>query len=349
MKLNGKSLDKWFIEEIHDLARFPFEHDYKKDYSYIASQLNDWVHSNVNTGAMIKDGGYLTDHGPGHIKTVIKRVSQMLDNNDNCILNPFEVYVLLVAIHLHDVGNIIGREGHHINAQMIIDKLGNGVASQDKIIWENIYEIAKAHKGNIIQKLNELDYIHEIEIRPQLIAALLKFGDELAENSSRADRINTVIDNLPEESKLYHEYALALHSVVPDPVTHQVSMLFQIDENKLKVEFLKKIKKKKRLVSQKIFLIDEIYERTLKTHHERLYCMRFMRRYNISFDVIKVAITITLNNSKKINQNYILIEGGIGEVNMDEIFRMCPELKERTGLVYSSKSTTGNLNELANS
>src|SRR5438874_2173405 len=89
--------------------------NYFHRYSSIREHLVAQVFSHVTAGAIIIDGGYLTDHGDEHVRTVIERASH-LARADACALTPYESYVLLVAIHLHDVGNIFGRAGHEMRA-----------------------------------------------------------------------------------------------------------------------------------------------------------------------------------------------------------------------------------------
>ena len=50
---------------------------------------------------------WLNDHGPRHIKTVIKRARDLLKGDAQMTFR--EVFCLLSAIHLHDLGNFYGR------------------------------------------------------------------------------------------------------------------------------------------------------------------------------------------------------------------------------------------------
>ena len=114
-------------------------------YRKVSEYLNNSVHSEVNLGARIMDGGLLTDHGPEHIKTVIRRDSDLV-SADTCNLTPYEVYILLAAIHFHDVGNIFRRKDHEIKSTEIFKELGP-LASTDRTekLW--ITKIAQAHGG----------------------------------------------------------------------------------------------------------------------------------------------------------------------------------------------------------
>src|SRR3972149_1917849 len=127
MYLKNQFLDEWLIaynKGTKDFRCFPFSYDYPTKYHDIANKLEKWVHPFVNQGAMLQDNGFLTNHGPDHIKTVIKRATQLVANmNKKDELSPYEVYILLMAIQVHDVGNIISRNGHEESSVAIIDHL----------------------------------------------------------------------------------------------------------------------------------------------------------------------------------------------------------------------------------
>lgn len=336
MNLENKQLDAWLIS-ITNFHDFPYDDDYPSKYKHISSQLNTWVHDNVNAGAQAIDGTFLTNHGVKHIKTLIDRASKFVDDNDFCILTPFEVYVLLLAIHIHDVGNIYGRKNHELNAREIVNLIGAGIVNQDTVIWEYIIDIAKAHKGQEIEQLPFEEYINEKPIRVQLLAAIVKFADELSENSMRADLVAIALDTVPEYSKLYHHYAKNLHTVIPKVKTREIIMNFFLEEDIL----CEKFKKKENGVVEDIYLIDEIYLRTMKTYLERVYCSKFLRPY-INFDSIKVTIDVKLRDGKKIKNGYELCESGMTKIHMDEVFKLCPELTKLTGKEYHSKSIANN-------
>ena len=331
MELNGKKLDEWFLDlkETEDQVTFPHNnYDYITKYKEISNQFLKWIHSEVGIGNKENDSAFLTNHGKDHIETLIHRTTQLVGNSPNCSLTPFEVFILLMAIHVHDVGNILGREDHEINARYIIERLDQGVVGQDTWIWDYIYQIAKAHKGKQIETLTEKDYLHDVAFRPQFLAAIIKFADELSENFARASSINLELDNIPEESKIYHIYAQAINSIIPQPQSREIKMIYNIKEEYLSEEYLKE--------GENTFLIDEIYLRTLKTYSERVYCMKFMRPL-INIDSIKVTLNIKLQNGKRIQEGYELRERGIENICMDQLFRICPKLKGKTGCKFYEK------------
>jgi hypothetical protein len=324
MELKSKKLDEWFLsyERHKSYTEFPHNDNYFTKYKATSEELHKWVHNEVVSGANSNDHSFLTNHGSDHINTLILRATQFLEDNKSITLTKFEVYVLLMAIHFHDVGNILGRDGHELNAKEIMKLVGSGIAGQDELVLDYIYDIAKAHKGNQIELLPAREFVYEKLIRPQLLAAILKFADELAENFTRASSINTVLKNIPEESLLFHKYASSINSIVPDPNLREVQIIFNISEDDL----CKKFKKD----GVDVYLVDEIYLRTLKTYSERVYCMKFMRPH-INFDTIKVRIDIKKKDGSKVQNGYLLAEQGIENVNIDGLLKICPELKDSLG------------------
>jgi hypothetical protein len=109
VELKGKTLDAWLVRTRS--TQFPRygNVNYGNRYQSVAEYLNNNVHPLVTMSANAIDGGFLTDHGPDHIKTVILRASQLVAAAD-CELTPYEIYLLITAIHLHDVGNLFGRK-----------------------------------------------------------------------------------------------------------------------------------------------------------------------------------------------------------------------------------------------
>src|ERR1039457_2256022 len=109
MDLRGKNLVDWLRKQPSD--KFPGCKSYIHRYDSVEEFLTREVHPLVATGAALVDGIFLNDHGPGHITTVIQRATELVAAKA-CALSPYEVYLLLAAIQVHDVGNILGRKGH---------------------------------------------------------------------------------------------------------------------------------------------------------------------------------------------------------------------------------------------
>src|SRR5947209_2956468 len=120
----------------------------------------------------------------------------------------YEIYLLLAAIHIHDLGNFFGRASHEINADKVMLELGPMLGADDVEKFK-IREIAQAHGGKVngdkdkIGRLQLEDHIFSHAIRPRFLAALLRLADELADDSTRASRFMIKKGIITESSLIY--------------------------------------------------------------------------------------------------------------------------------------------------
>ena len=218
-------------------------------------------------------------------------------------IDAYEGFLLLCAIQVHDVGNVFGREEHEKKCREILQRQGSLILPDNPEIME-ISRIAMVHGGaygddrDTISALLPNTGLKARTIKPRFLAALLRFADELADDSTRADQ--EALDNglMPQWSRIYHEYSRSLHSVSVDrPENGPIGVsLFYEFSDELATQTLEKNGKDK-------LLLDEIYDRTIKMERERRYCMRFLRP-NISVDEIRVKITI--QNSRNLIKNDVI-------------------------------------------
>ncbi len=333
MKLKG-TLVEWLEQKARQgSSQFPGagKTDYFRRFKNIEEYLNNEVHKHVNAAALLTDSGYLTDHGPDHVAKVIKRASELVCS-DTCNLTAYEVYLLLAAIHFHDVGNIFGRDEHVIKVADVMkemDKLAGTDAPEKR--W--IREIAEAHGGkdakgdkDKIGKLPPSDPVLSKKVRIQLLAAILRFADELSDDAERAARFLLDAGKIPKESEIYHKYAQCLHSVVIDTKGREISFHFGVEIADVMRKYGKGGGKG---LKTDVYLVDEIMERSLKTHIERVYCTRFMQK-EIFLDSVKVKIEIFTNRhfEEKVDTiGYELKEQGYPTYSKEGIYTLCPELR----------------------
>lgn len=322
------ALDAWLAEQPD--SEFPHNagQPYPDRYKAVSKYLNENVHPHVEKGALLQGEGYLTDHGPEHIRTVIKRAGELLAHPTDGFphLAPYEVYLLLMAAHFHDVGNIYGRKEHEKKAGPIMDELGK-LAGQETVEKRAIRLIAGSHGGNIAEDKDTIRFLPPTEpilgkeVRNQAIAAILRFADELADDSSRAARSLLELGLIPTKSEVYHAYSKALVSVMVRPAHNLIDLRFEF----LKADATRKFGKGRK----RVYLLDEIYERTLKMHLERQYCMRFMRDL-VKIDAIDVKINVyndSNSTSPRIDPiGYRLQERGYPTARDASIRDLCPEV-----------------------
>lgn len=241
---------------------------------------------------------YLNNHGPDHVEKVIEKASEILREFPACKLNAYEGYLLLCAIQFHDIGNIFGREGHEKKIKEIMEQKCKQIL-RDRPERNLIAKIAMVHGGVINDDRDTIKYLKEEQlifahpVKERLLAAILRFSDELADDYTRADKDALEKGSLPEESEIYHKYSETLHSVKleinPENKKHCVRLEFDFDAT----DAFKTFKKD----GIDVYLLNEIYDRTLKMERERRYCMRFLRP-NISIEQIRVGISIQHPNPK---------------------------------------------------
>jgi hypothetical protein len=236
---------------------------------------------------------YLNQHGVGHVDKVINKAEHILSFfKEKNKLTAFEVFILLCAIQIHDIGNVFGRDGHEKNSYHILEDKAKLII-RDSLTKRIIGKIAQVHGGKIngnqdtISTLGLKNMLLGNDIRECLLAALLRFADELADDSNRADLQGLESNNIPPESIIYHEYSKTLHTVIikENEVNHTLFLQLEyfIAFDTISKRFIKN--------NKDILLIDEIFNRTKKIERERRYCMRFFSQY-IQLNEIKVGIEI---------------------------------------------------------
>ena len=266
-------LDEWFYAQQGGLppsGGVP----YLERLNNVRNYLEKDIYPHINMGELQRGGGLLTDHGTQHILTVIRRASELLSYPPDRYpqLSRYEVYLLLMAIHFHDVGNIYGRTRHEARSIEIIEHI-RSLLRCEILELQAIRRIAAAHGGthngntDTISILPKRESILGVPVRYQLLAAILRFADELADDTTRAARALQELDMIPTQSKAYHEYSRSLQSVYVDPASHSIELRYVLTRNQATRKYGKGLKH--------VFLLDEIYSRTLKMHYEREYCMRF--------------------------------------------------------------------------
>jgi hypothetical protein len=333
---SNENIESEFFKFKDELNFFPLDNDYVEIYSIFKKKFDKEIHPEIRVKMKeIEKEGYYNDHGIDHIKMVIQRVSWLLNNlnvtflkdgdDKKFYISPYELFILLVAIQLHDTGHLIAsRKEHAKKAAELLTKFDSGklLSSGER---QTISNISKAHggKNDPIGKLPYEDDISHKTIRPQFLAALLRLGDELSEDQTRASNFLLEIDEMESTSIIYHLYSASLQSLKVDG--NEIKLKFYISDQVL----LKKYKKVTKEGEIEKFLLDEVYDRTFKTFRESLYCNRFLPE---KCRVSSIKVSVNLYN-KEDEQNfkslsYELKESGYPLLEENNIFSKCDTLKE---------------------
>ena len=284
---------------ITDFSLFPRKTNYVSKYNEIANTFNKSIHPEIKAKMVeYESDGYYNDHGEEHIKMVIERASRITSNfaqiGGGFELSNYETFILLVSIHLHDAAHLIDKRSEHTGkTHEILSRFFSTELETPEIM--TIANIARAHggKNDPIGVLSEDELLGQ-NIRSRLLAAILRLGDELADDTSRASKALLMLEDqkidernrhIKRFSEIYHRYSEALHSVKIEG--NEIKLSFCISETQLERLF----EKKESDSITKHFLLDEIYARTEKTFLETLYCNRFFPA-NYRINVIKVKINL---------------------------------------------------------
>lgn len=306
------------FKNIDNFSGFPNE-DYGSLYLQLAKTFKDKIHPEIKTKILeIEKEGYYNNHGIEHINMVIDRASKIIDtfteNESTFSLSTYELFILLISIHLHDAGHLIGKRKEHANKvhEMLSRYCGKMLTAAER---RTIGDIAKAHGGkdDPIGKLVD-EHISGFEIRTQLLAGILRLADELAEDKTRAslglleleddskDEPNTHLDKC---SEVFHRFSESLDSIRVQG--NEIKISFCVNKRLLNRVFEKK---KEDGSIEETFLLDEIYSRTYKTFLETLYCNRFFPSKS-RFNVVKIKIDLLGEYDETFRTiSYELIEKG---------------------------------------
>lgn len=320
----AERLDEWLLtrpeSDFPTSAGIP----HRTRLTAVGEYLTKEIHPHVEKGAMLRGDGYLTDHGPEHIIAVIRRASELVSPVPGQ-LTPYEAYLLVMAIHFHDVGNIFGRPEHEKRAGDIMREVGR-LMGDDSVEVRTIQQIARAHGGQVdgdqdtITRLPFSEYVLGAHVRIQLLAALLRFADELADDSSRAARFPLQHNQIPASSQIFHAYARSLHTVAIDSHSRTIELRFDL----YKPDAVRKFGKGKK----RVYLLDEIYSRTVKMHTERIYCSRFLVPV-VRIDIINVRVSVYISDDHVTPEReirYSLQERGYPAIPKT-LSDVCPEIE----------------------
>jgi len=187
-----------------------------------------------------------TDHGARHVRDVIENIQDLLgssigewDSQAKTLskgeLNGLELYILGLSALFHDVGNVFSRKEHQKQIGSIYDyAMGGNGGNQDAEQKQQILDICKAHCGegldgtrNTLRFVSERSKIERREIRPNILAPILRFADELAEGEQRTSHFMIHQHKYSRKSIQFHRYAHS-SSVDIDRIHGRIGLKYHI-------------------------------------------------------------------------------------------------------------------------
>jgi len=306
---------------------FPTPESHYKKYCDITDQLRRQVYPKINTGlaALSKRSGLYTDHSGEHFDLVVQYAGLMLGLNpkvdlhalaedvlkNKWVLTPYEIYILLLSIRFHDVGNYYGREDHEKMILRIINDFQISHLNNNQLEAKKISEIGGAHGGktksgskDTIGNLAGSDTFdgHISDVQNKKIAAITRFADEVCENRQRAG--NIIPSAIPSHNLVFHKYA---ESIIGNFIEgKRLCLKLQIkhsDLTKIYQVYEKNIKGEEVLVDAK--LPDVTLERLKKTELERRYCNRYLPEIA---QINEISVTIVILEDEKCSESFTFPE-----------------------------------------
>lgn len=217
----------------------------------------------------------LTDHSERHIQNVLNMAWELITSSDDEHgFNIIEIYLLCTCILFHDVGNVLGRDGHQIKIADIFDRTRarHNNHNQEKQL---VLRIAKAHCGkskkgdrDTLSEIGTQSHLFDQPVRIREIAAILRFADELSEGPQRTSQYMIDKGLFSNASLIYHKYA-SITQVFVDKGNGRIALTYNIDYPVAEVDFKE--------------LLSFTLQRIIKLDTERRYC----KYYAPSLDRIK--------------------------------------------------------------
>ncbi|ODM29853.1 hypothetical protein A6779_12055 [Marinobacter adhaerens] len=325
-KSNLLPIELWLQKKAEDPNLFPNSSDNHFDRYWTAKTQLEPLYKWIGPGTSAEDNGIYTDHSIDHFNAVIKYTGfllglpQHVDQSNIDVelkLNPYEVYLTLVSILLHDAGNIYGRQGHEKRPAKIIQDLGPA-AFPDNFEARTIAHIARVHGGKKLDAKGEttkdtisnsplkaIDHYKGTKYRAQLIAAIVRFADEICEDRDRASQPLLISRNLPRQSEVFHQYAHSISSVEVDLQAKMINIKFELE----KEDAIRTFGKGEADDIQEVYIIDEINERLEKMYCELCYCRRFFAEA-LSIDAIRATVIIHDEDEPAQEETFELRERG---------------------------------------
>lgn len=333
-----ETIEEYFINQAvpHE---FPNHVDYVAMYKSFKNFMNQEIHKEIKTmTSKFNPNVYLNDHSAEHVQMVIEKISAILYTVGFDFLSKYEIFILLIGTHIHDAGHIFqGRLGHEKMGKKLLKELPKYISSSIERIA--IQKIAQAHSGkdDPIGALESSMRISGEEIRMRMLAALIRIGDELADGKSRGS--NYLLDNglIPNESQLFHAFSSCLDTFEPITESHEIEMVFCLNKNHVNTQYSKPLHDDK---TESIFLIDEIYIRTMKTFCECLYYNRFVPE---ELKLTTVSVKIHFIDEEELEEffesiSYRIKEIGYPQLMSNDIFALCSHDLQRDGIKLTGEN-----------
>jgi hypothetical protein len=288
---------------------------YKAVKTYLEKEYYPWIQASCP---------YFTDHGEVHVNGVIESASELLSNRLNPdkenVLKSIEIFEILCGIIWHDIGNAIGRVDHAKKIEEISNKVKE-LAFPNVTIHRHVVEIGQAHAGKSGLQQPEFEsnvaLSKNFVVHPRAYAAIVRFADEISENRNRISHSLLIGGKIPEENRIFWEYANCISASIADSPRSRVIISYEIGKDVIIKEFPfeGKLYRGHRVTKTKKPFIYYLISRLEKANNERIYCNLNFGGYSFISNI--EARFIILDGTKRVDGysdlKVILSDGGIND------------------------------------
>ena len=256
------------------------------------------------------------DHGPNHINRVKKYLNELVKGEPLKKLSNIELFVLLCALHFHDIGMMRGRKNHPTYSKEMLHEHSYNFALEE---FERrfIGLVVECHGStkkieNVFTGYSREEPIGGETLRPRYLAALLRLADELDEDHRRAKSRIFINSNIPESSIIFWLINLRIQAVKIDKASQKIAVTVNYWNKDLDLYYSYGKDKK-------VNVLAGIYFKMQKLNDELLYCMRFMED---GINLREVEITFRNEDTKK-RQKIVLDNTTHSQEIPEELIEIC--------------------------
>jgi hypothetical protein len=233
------------------------------------------------------------NHGRGHIGRVLDKLGELLGGAaiESGIITPYELFLSMMAILYHDVGILRARKGHPDTSAEFLDFDDNEYIfdQRDKAIIRAAVVSHSSSKdiADECSQFSEIEHIGSHDVRPRMVAALVRLSDELDEDYRRADPGVARKIGIADASQFYWAFSQRILGTRPNRQRREINIGVQFEAKDL--NWILQVDGKWRL------FVSAFAEKLAKINHERAYAGQFLPEA-LRFERLVVSVKPVIGN-----------------------------------------------------
>ncbi|MBI1945391.1 MAG: NACHT domain-containing protein [Deltaproteobacteria bacterium] len=250
------------------------------------------------------------DHGPEHIKRVLKYLDELLGPDQLAHVSAYELWIAAMAVLYHDIGILRGRKGHAAKSAELLLRDGNSYIFDE--VDKNYIELAVfSHSSSVsidekCQQHEECETAKGAQIRPRLVCALVRLADELDEDFRRSPPSLQEKLDLPDESRVYWAFNQRVFGVGVSRPSSEISLNVQLNASDY-------YRKDYTLSGKPISLADFALKKFVKLNDERRTCNKHLPP---SLRLNRIRLGIRVKDRQSVPLNIIMLTDESSEDNV---------------------------------